>query len=101
MIIKPCLLCFTVNIQVLKMYYNSQVGDLRSDYIDNGKKIPLKGDALVDVLKIANENEFITLGVDEHLNFYVKDIQDVSAYDIINCPNKVNELYYVVNLLEK
>ena len=41
-----------------------------------------------------------TLGVDEHLNFYVKDIQDVSAYDIINCPNKVNELYYVVNLLD-
>ena len=80
--------------------FNSQIDNLRSDYIDTHNKITLKGDSKVEVLRIANSNEYITLGTDANFNLYVTDIQEITVYDIINCPNKVNELYYVVNLLE-
>lgn len=80
--------------------FNDQISDLRNDYIDTHNRITLKGDHKIDVMKIANDNEFITLGIDSDFNLYVTDIKEITVYDIINCPNKVNELYYVVNLLE-
>lgn len=80
--------------------FNSQIDNLRGDYIDTYNKITLKGASRAEVVRIANSNEYITLGTDANFNLYVTDIQKITVYDIINCPNKVNELYYVVNLLE-
>lgn len=80
--------------------FNSQIDNLRGDYIDTYNKITLKGASRAEVVRIANSNEYITLGTDANFNLYVTDIQEITVYDIINCPNKVNELYYVVNLLE-
>lgn len=80
--------------------FNDDVNAIRTDYIDSDKKVTLKGANLQEVIDIASENEFITLEVDKNSNVYVKEIQDVSVYDIMNCPNKVNELYYVVNMLK-
>ncbi len=80
--------------------FNSQIDILRGDYIDTHNKITLKGASRAEVVRIANSNEYITLGTDANFNVYVTDIQEITVYDIINCPNKVNELYYVVNLLE-
>ena len=80
--------------------FNSQIDNLRGDYIDTHNKITLKGASRAEVVRIANSNEYITLGTDANFNVYVTDIQEITVYDIINFPNKVNELYYVVNLLE-
>lgn len=78
--------------------FNSKINSIRDTYV-NGGDIPLCGNALEEVSRNDNGNEFYTLETDENGNVYITDIKNITVYDIMNCPNKVNELYYLVTLM--
>ena len=86
--------------QVKVNEFNNQIDSIKEEYIDGGKPIPLNDVMIEHLSEYDEKNEYFTLEKDDSGNVYITDIQNISVYDVMNCPNKSNELYYVVNLLE-